>query len=160
MRQGRPVIVQGDGTSLWTLTHHKDFAFAFLGLLGHPHAIGETFHITSDEWLPWNQIFQIVADAAGVSQPNLVHVPSELIAAYDPEWGASLLGDKTHSMLFDNSKVKRLVPDYVARIPFVQGAREIMAWYDADPARQQIDPHFDALTERILAAYQKAWPQG
>ena len=159
MRQGKPVIVLGDGTSLWTLTHHKDFAWAFLGLLGNPHAIGETFHITSDEWLPWNQIYRLIAAAAGVPDPQLVHVPSDLIAAYDPNIGAGLLGDKSHSMIFDNSKVKRLVPDYVARIPFAQGAREIIAWYDADPARQVINPDVDALIERILAGYQRAWPQ-
>ncbi len=159
MRKSKPVIVHGDGTSLWTLTHHRDFAKAFVGLLGNPHAIGEAFHITGDEWLSWNQIFEIVAQAAGVSALKLVHVPSELIAAFDPEWGAGLLGDKSHSMIFDNSKVKRVVPDYVAAIPFAQGAREIMAWYDADPSRQVTDEAFDQLTERILAAYQKAWPE-
>ena len=158
MRQGKPVIVLGDGTSLWTLTHHKDFAHAFLGLLGNPHAIGEDFHITGDEWLPWNQIFQMVAAAAGVPDPKLVHIPSELIAAYDPQLGAGLLGDKMHSMIFDNSKVKRVVPDYVARIPFSQGVREIMAWYDADPTRREVDAKFDALTDQLVAAYQKAWP--
>ena len=158
MRHGKPVIVLGDGTSLWTLTHHKDFAHAFLGLLGNPHAIGENFHITGDEWLPWNQIFQMVAAAAGVPDPKLVHIPSELIAAYDPQLGAGLLGDKMHSMIFDNSKIKRVVPDYVARIPFSQGVLEIMAWYDADPARQVVDAKFDALTDQIIAAYQKSWP--
>ena len=135
MRAGKPVVVHGDGASLWTLTHHRDFAVGFLGLVGNPHAVGEAFHITSDEWLSWNQIFELVARAAGV-EPRLVHVPSEVIAAYDPVWGASLLGDKTHSMIFDNSKLRRLVPEFQPRIPFWQGAREIMAWYDADPARQ------------------------
>jgi nucleoside-diphosphate-sugar epimerase len=159
MRKGKPVFVMGDGTSLWTLTHHKDFAVAFVGLLGNPHAIGETFHITSDEWLPWNQIYQIVAAAAGVRQPKLVHVPSDLIAAYDPELGAGLLGDKSHSSIFDNSKIKRVVPEFVAKIPFSQGAREIMAWYDEKPSRQVIDQAFNALTETILSAYQSAWPK-
>ena len=159
MRQGQPVIVHGDGTSLWTLTHHKDFAHAFLGLLSNPHALGESFHITGDEWLPWNQIFLLIAEAAGVPDPQFVHIPSELIAAYDPNWGDGLLGDKSHSMIFDNSKVKRMVPDFVARIPFSQGAREIMAWYDADPARQVIDAEMDASMDRIVAAYLKAWPQ-
>lgn len=158
MRKGKPIIVHGDGTSLWTLTHHKDFAHAFLGLLGNPHAIGESFHITGDEWLPWNQIFQIVGMAAGVPDPKLVHIPSELITKYDPNWGAGLLGDKAHSMIFDNTKVKRLVPDYVARIPFVQGAREIMEWYDADPARQVVDEALNALMDRIVESYQKASP--
>jgi nucleoside-diphosphate-sugar epimerase len=157
MRKGKPVIVHGDGTSLWTLTHHKDFAFAFLGLLGNPHAIGESLHITSDERLTWNQIFQIIGEAAGVSNPNLVHIPSELIAHYDPDWGAGLLGDKSHSMIFDNSKVKRLVPDFQARIPFSHGAREILSWYDADPTRQEVDNDLNNLMDTIIRNYQKAY---
>jgi len=151
MRTGKPVVVHGDGTSLWTLTHHTDFAVGFVGLLGNPHAIGETFHITSDEWLTWNQVFEITARAAGV-EAYLVHVPSDMIAAFDAKWGASLLGDKSHSMIFDNSKIRRLVPDFHPRIPFWQGAQEILAWYDADPVRQVIDPAFDALEDRIIAA--------
>jgi len=157
MRRGKQVVVHGDGTSLWTLTHHRDFAKGFVGLLGNPHAIGQAFHITSDEWLTWDQIYHILGQAAGV-EPRLVHVPSDLIAAYDPDWGAGLLGDKAHSMIFDNSKIKRLVPDYVATIPFAHGAREILAWYDAEPTRQNVDIAFDAILERILAAYKKAWP--
>jgi len=157
MRQGKQVVVHGDGTSLWTLTHQRDFAKGFVGLLGNPHAIGQAFHITSDEWLTWDQIYNTLGMAAGV-EARLAHVPSDLIAAYDPDWGASLLGDKAHSMIFDNSKIKRLVPDFVATIPFVRGAQEILAWYDADPARQVADAAFDAILERILAAYKKAWP--
>ena len=153
MRQGKPVIVHGDGTSLWVLTHHRDFAHAFVGLLGNPHAIGEPFQITSDEVLSWNQIFLLVARAAGVEAPQLVHVPSEVIARFDADWGAGLLGDKAHSMIFDNTKIKRLVPDYAATIPFARGAEEIVNWYLADPARQVVDAEFDALLERIIAAY-------
>ena len=152
MRRGVPVVVHGDGTSLWTLTHSTDFARAFVGLLGHPAAIGDSFHITSDEWLPWNVIFTIVGDAAGV-EPRLVHVPSEVIAVADPEWGAGLLGDKAHSMIFDNSKVRRLVPDYVAVVGFHQGAREVMDWYDADPSRQVIDSAMDATMDQLVAAH-------
>ncbi len=159
MRQGKKVIVPGDGTSLWTLTHHNDFAHAFVGLLGQPRAIGDTFHITSDEWLSWNQIYQIVAQAAGVAAPQLIHIPSDFIAAFNPDWGAGLLGDKMHSMIFDNSKIKRLVPDFAAAIPFVLGAAEIMAWYDADPARQVIDTALDEQMDRIIAAYESAWPR-
>ncbi|HPH96419.1 MAG TPA: SDR family oxidoreductase [Anaerolineaceae bacterium] len=157
MLRGLPVIVHGDGTSLWTLTHHADFARGFVGLLGLNHAIGEAVHITSDEWLSWNQIFEMVAHAAGV-KPHIVHVPSELIAAYDPDWGAGLLGDKAHSMIFDNTKIKRLVPDYVASIPFARGVEEIMAWYKADPARQKVDPAFNVICDRILNAYAQVWP--
>lgn len=158
MRRGARVIVHGDGTSLWTLTHHRDFARGFVGLLGYPQALGDVFHITSDEALSWNQIYTAVARAAGVDAPRLVHVPSELIAAYDSDWGASLLGDKAHSMIFDNSKIKRLVPEFKATIPFAQGAREILAWYDADPARRRVDAAFDQTLDQILAAYDRAWP--
>jgi len=159
MRAGKPVVVHGDGTSLWTMTHHTDFAVGFLGLLGNPHAIGESFHITSDEWLSWNQIYELVALAAGV-EPRLVHVPSDLIAAYDPRWGASLLGDKAHSMIFDNSKIRRLVPEFQPVIPFWQGAREILEWYDADPSRQVTEPFIDQLQDRLIAAMKAGLPVG
>lgn len=152
MRQGKPVIVHGDGTSLWVLTHHRDFAVGFVGLLGNPRAIGEAFHITSDELLTWNQIYTIIGRAAGV-EPHLVHVPSDVIARHDPEWGAGLLGDKAHSVIFDNSKIKRFVPDFAASIPFVRGAEEIMTWYDADPARQVVDARLDALMDELAARW-------
>ena len=139
MKRGLPVIVHGDGSSLWTLTHHQDFAKGFMGLLGNDQTIGEQIHITSDETLTWNQIFAINAQIVGAT-PNIVHVPSDLIAAYDKQWGDSLLGDKMHSMVFDNSKLKRFVPDFAATIPYSQGAREVIEWFEADPARQVIDP--------------------
>ena len=156
MRRGAEIVVPGDGTSLWTLTHQADFAHAFVGLLGHPSAIGDSFHITSDEWLAWNEIYETVAAAAGVSELKLVHVPSDAIAAADPDWGAGMLGDKAHSMIFDNAKVKRLVPDYVASIPFVQGAREILSWYDANPARQQVDAAMNATMDDLVQRYRVA----
>src|ERR1700733_6455787 len=152
MRQGRPVVVHGDGTSLWTLTHHADFARGFVPLLGHPRTIGEAFHITSDDVLTWNQITAALAAAAGASA-DIVHVPSDAIAAADPDWGASLLGDKAHSMVFDNSKLRSVVPDYCATIPFEQGAREIVGWHDEDPARQQVDDRLDALMDKLVATY-------
>jgi nucleoside-diphosphate-sugar epimerase len=158
MRAGKPVTVLGDGTSLWTLTHHTDFAVGLVGLLGNPHALGEAFHITSDEWLSWNQIYALVARAAGV-EARLVHVPSDLIATFDPQWGAGLLGDKSHSMIFDNSKIRRLVPEFQPQIPFWRGAQEIMAWYDAGPARQTVDPAFDALQDKIIAAVEGIYPR-
>ncbi len=157
MRKGKKVIVPGDGTSLWTLTHHADFAKGFVGLLGLPAAIGENIHITSDEWLTWNQIFEIVARAAG-TEAKMAHIPSELINAYDPNWGAGLLGDKTHSLIFDNSKIKRLVPDFRCTMPFARGAEEVMAWYDADPARQKVDAKFDRLEDELIAKYESIWP--
>lgn len=157
MRKGLPVIVHGDGTSLWTLTHHADFAKGFVGLLGHPGTIGDAIHITSDEWLSWNQIYEIVARAAG-AEPKLIHIPSDIIAAYDPDWGAGLLGDKAHSMVFDNSKLKHLVPDFRATIPFARGAEEIMTWYDADPVRQKADANTNKLMDTIITAWQKILP--
>ena len=158
MRKGMPVIVHGDGTSLWVLTHHRDFAVGFVGLLGNAHAIGEAYHITSDELLTWNQIHEILARAAGATA-EIVHVPSDLIAAFDPRWGAGLLGDKAYSVIFDNSKIRRLVPDFRPTIPFSRGAAGIVAWYSADAARQVVDEGFNQLTDRIIAAYRSAWPQ-
>jgi nucleoside-diphosphate-sugar epimerase len=158
MRRGKKVVVHGDGSSLWTLTHHQDFAVGLVGLLGNSHAIGEAVQITSDESLTWNQIHEILARAAG-TRADIVHLPSAVIARHDPEWGASLLGDKTHSMIFDNSKIKRLVPSFTCNIPFARGAQEILAWYNADPARRKVDEAFNRTCDRILAAYQSAWPK-
>lgn len=152
MQKGLPVIVPGDGTSIWTLTHHSDFAKGFVGLLGNSHAIGEAYQITSDEWLTWNQIFDIVADAAGC-KANKVHIPSDVIAAADPGWGAGLLGDKSNSSIFDNTKIKNAVPEFSCTVPFSVGAKEIMAWYDANPTRQVVDEKFNALTERLLRQF-------
>jgi len=152
MRRGKPAIVHGDGTSLWVLTHHEDFAKGFTGLLGNPHAVGDVFHITSDELLTWNQIHRLLAQSAGVEEPKLVHVPSQRIAQLDPDWGASLLGDKTHSVIFDNTKIKRLVPDFSATIAYAAGARETLAWFDGDERRRVVDPAFDALCDRLATA--------
>jgi nucleoside-diphosphate-sugar epimerase len=152
MRQGREVVVPGDGNSLWTLTHHEDFARAFVGLLGRHAAIGEAFHITSDEALTWNEIYTAMADAAGV-EPRLVHITSDAIAAADPDVGAGLLGDKSISMVFDNSKVKGLVPGWAAQVPFRHGAREIVDWHDEEDARRVVDGRLDALFDALIAAY-------
>lgn len=157
MLKGKPVIVHGDGTSIWTLTHNTDFAKGFVGLLGNSHARGEIFHITSDEWLTWNQIHLLLGEAAGVT-PKLVHVPSELIAVYDQNIGSSLLGDKAHSAIFDNSKIKQVVPEFVCTVPFSQGAKEIIAWHTAELARQVVDLKFDQMCDLILANYKNAWP--
>jgi nucleoside-diphosphate-sugar epimerase len=152
MRAGKEVVVHGDGTSLWTLTHSADFARGLVPLLGHPRTIGDAFHITSDDVLTWNQIAEALAAAAGVTA-RLVHVPSDAIAAADAAWGAGLLGDKAHSMVFDNSKLRSVVPGYRAEIPFEQGAREIVGWHDEDPARQQADARLDAVMDKLVAAY-------
>ncbi|MBT3338688.1 MAG: SDR family oxidoreductase [Anaerolineae bacterium] len=153
MLKGKPLVVHGDGTSLWTLTHHEDFAVGLVGLLGNSAAIGDVFHITSDQWLSWNQIYEEIARAAGV-EAKLVHIPSEVIARYDKDWGDGLLGDKTHSMIFDNSKIRRVVPDFNPKTPFSEGARQIVNWYLADPARQVVDAEFDALNDKIIADHQ------
>jgi nucleoside-diphosphate-sugar epimerase len=157
MRKGKKVIVHGDGTSLWVLTHHRDFARGFVGLIGDSLAIGESFHITSDELLSWNQIYEILAYAAG-TEASIIHIPSEFIASFDPEWGANLLGDKSHSMIFDNSKIKRFVPDYTATIPFFTGAQEIISWYNADPSRQIVDEKENQMIDKIIARYEMALP--
>jgi nucleoside-diphosphate-sugar epimerase len=161
MRRGRKVVIHGDGTSLWTLTHHDDFAAGFTGLLGNPAAIGEAFHITSDETLTWNQIYGALARAAGVDEPpRAVHIPSRMIAAYFADWGDSLLGDKSHSMIFDNAKIKRIVPGFSAAIPFRRGAEEIIAWHDADAGRRAVDEAFNRQLDRMIAAYESAFPAG
>ncbi|MGC5222890.1 SDR family oxidoreductase [Micromonospora sp. DT81.3] len=151
MRAGKPVIVHGDGTSLWTLTHSDDFAVAFTGLLGNPVAIGEAFHITGTHAPTWNQIYGWLADAAGVTSPELVHVASETIARMSPDLGPGLLGDKAHSMVFDNGKVRALVPEFRTTITFDEGARRILAHYEATPDGQQVDDQFDALSDRLAA---------
>ena len=155
MRAGLPVLVHGDGTALWTLTHSRDFAAAFTGLLGRPEAVGESYTITGDQFLPWDAVYRALAAAAGVPDPHLVHVASETIAAHDPARGPGLLGDKSHSVIFDNSKIKALVPGYLATVPFSEGAREIVRWHDAHPGEQQLDTAWMQLSDRLAA-----WAKG
>ena len=156
MRKGKKIIVHGEGTSLWTLTHHRDFAKGFVGLLGNSRAVGETFHITSDEFLTWNQIYELAARVAGTTA-NIVHIPSEIIAKYDEEWGAELFGDKSHSMIFDNTKIKKIVPDFAATIPFSRGIEEIIAWFDADKTRQIVDERMNNLMDKIIADWESVF---
>jgi nucleoside-diphosphate-sugar epimerase len=158
MLRGEKVIVPGDGTSLWTVTWNGDFAKGFLGLLGHQQAIGHAFHITSDEVLTWNQIYEELAAALGVT-PRLVHIPSDLIAAYDPDMLGSLVGDKAQSTAFDNTKIKRFVPDFVAPTTWAVGVRRALAWFAADPARRTVDTDANCLWDTILAAYERAFPR-
>ena len=149
MRQGREVIVHGDGSSLWTLTHNTDFAKGFVPLLGNPQVIGDSFHITSQEALSWDDIYRTVARAAG-TEARIVHVPSDAIAARDPEWGASLLGDKAHTVVFNNDKIRSVATDFVCTVPFARGAEEIIAWFDADPSRRRIDEEKDGLMDGLV----------
>jgi nucleoside-diphosphate-sugar epimerase len=151
MRAGRPVVIHGDGTSLWTITHADDFAVAFAGLLGNPEAIGDAFTITGSHAPSWNQIYGWLADAAGVRHPEFVHVSSDAIAAFAPDLGPGLIGDKAHSMVFDNSKVTALVPEFRTTITFDEGARRIVEHYDAHPVEQRVDEAGDELFDRIAA---------
>ena len=143
-------MVHGDGSSIWTLTHHTDFAKGLVGLLGKSETINQAYHITSDEWQSWETIFLKLAKALGV-EPKLVHIPSEVIARYDRNMGDSLLGDKTHSMIFDNTKIKALVPEFEAEIPFEQGAQEIVDWYEENPDRQVIDERLNDIMDQIIS---------
>lgn len=156
-RAGKPLIVPGDGTSLWVLTWNGDFAKGLVGLFGRADALGEAFHITSDEVLSWNQIYLEVFSALGL-EPNIVHIPSDLIAMYSERAIGSLIGDKSNSAVFDNSKIKRFVPDFTCEVPWSEGVRRAIAWHDADPARQQVDHEMNVLWDTILAAYQRAYP--
>ncbi|MEP6632423.1 MAG: NAD-dependent epimerase/dehydratase family protein [Lapillicoccus sp.] len=152
MRAGRPVVVHGDGTSLWTVTHSTDLAKALVGLFGLPQVVGDSVTITSDEYLPWNRIYELYAEAAGAPAPQLVHVASDTIAAAAPQLGPSLLGDRSHSVIFDNSKVKALVPDFVCTTPFAAGVREAVRWYDAHPDQQRVDADLDHTFDRLVDA--------
>lgn len=153
MRRGKKVIVPGDGSSLWVITHNTDFAQGLVGLLGHPRAIGHAFHITGDEVMTWDQFYTITAHAAGV-EPKLVHIASDFLGACVPEMVGGLKGDKSVSVVFDNSKIKRFVPGFRARVPFAEGIRRTIEWFDADPQRRQIDQAADALWDELIDAYE------
>ena len=156
MLENKPVIIHGDGTSLWTLTHNRDFAKGFIGLMGNIHAIGESVHITSDESLTWNQIYEIIADALGV-QLNAVHVSSEFLDAVSTQdFRGSLLGDKANTVVFDNSKLKRLVPEFVATIRADQGIKQTVEYILAHPEHQREDEEFDAWCDKVISALEKA----
>jgi nucleoside-diphosphate-sugar epimerase len=155
MRQGLPVIVQGDGLTFWTVTHNTDFAKGLLGLLGKPGAIGEAFNIMSEEAPTWNEIYQMTAEAAGVPSPKLVHIASDFVMSCLPEMTGSLIGDKSNTALFDCSKLRAIVPDYAATTPFREGIARTIAWFDADPSRKVIDHEANALWDKMIAAYDR-----
>ncbi|MFA6127518.1 MAG: SDR family oxidoreductase [Bacteroidales bacterium] len=159
MRRGLQVVVHGDGTSLWTMTHASDFAKGFIGLLDNQHAIGEAFHITSDEVLTWNQIYETVARAAG-AEANVVHIASDYISGYAEKHGypsvhGTLLGDKSHSAVFDNSKIKRFVPDFTATTPFSEGIRQTIEWFDAVPSRRVVSEVTNRFLDGLIASIPK-----
>jgi nucleoside-diphosphate-sugar epimerase len=152
--QDREIIVHGDGQSIWTLTHSRDFARGFTGILGNPRALGEAFHITSDEALTWDNIHRLLAQGLGV-EPRIVHIPSDFIYRVCPERGASLLGDKAYSTVFDNAKIKRFVPEFQAEIPFHEGLKMSLDWFDRHPQAKISDAQTEADIERILKAWKK-----
>ncbi|HUI82147.1 MAG TPA: SDR family oxidoreductase [Bryobacteraceae bacterium] len=154
MRRGKKVIVPGDGSSLWVVTHNSDFAKGLAGLLGNEQAIGHAFHITSDEAMSWDQIYRVAGAAAG-AEPVIVHMSSDLIAACWPDSLGGLIGDKSVSVVFDNSKIKRAVPGYCATVPYREGIRRTLAWFDADPKRRQIDEETDARMDQLIDAYER-----
>jgi len=149
MRKGKKILVHGDGSSLWTMTHNSDFAVGFVGLLGNMQAVGHAFQITSDESLNWNQIYNTIARSAGV-KANLVHVSSEKIAQYDEKYRGSLLGDKAVSVVFDNSKIKRFVPEFKAKTYFAEGIRQSIEWFDNNPEFKEIDEEWNQLMDKII----------
>ncbi len=154
IRQGKKVIVPGDGTSLWTLTWSEDFAWGFVGLMGNVHVIGETYQITSDESLTWNQVYGIIASALGV-ETKLTHIPSDVLGALNPEWVGALTGDKANSVLFDNAKIKRAVPDYIAATRFDEGARIALDSILSHPECQTPDPEFDDWCDRTIEQWER-----
>jgi nucleoside-diphosphate-sugar epimerase len=158
MKRGKRIIVPGDGTSLCVLTWNEDFAAGFCGLMGMEKAVGQVFHITSDEVLPWNQIYREAGLAAGV-EPDLVHIPSDLIAAHDPDMTGTLLGDKSHSMVYDNSKIKSYVPEFSAKVRWSEGVRRAIAWHEADPARCVLDEDANRKWDSLLEAYLCIFPK-
>jgi nucleoside-diphosphate-sugar epimerase len=154
MLRGEKVIVPGDGSSLWVITHNSDFAKGLIGLLGNEQTVGHSFHITSDEVLTWDQYYRIVGHAAGV-EPKLVHIASEFISACSPDQTGSLTGDKAVSVVFDNTKIKRFVPDFCATTRFAEGIRESLAWFDADAARKQIDREANVTWDKLIRLYER-----
>ncbi len=156
MKQGQPVIVPGDGTSLWVLTWNADFAKGLLGLLGNQNATGEAFHITSDEVLSWGQIYLEAYQALGL-EPNVIHIPSDFIARFDEHAVGSLIGDKSNSVVFDNGKIKRFVPDYHCEVKWNEGVRRSLAWFEVHPEFQTIDHDAVKKWEDIIQAYRRAF---
>ena len=156
IKKGKKIIVHGDGTSLFTITHAEDFAKGFLGLLGHQQAIGESFHITSDEILTWDQIYQALAKAVGC-EAKIVHIPSDILARLNEGLRGTLLGDKAASIILDNSKIKRFVPGFSAVIPFQQGIQKTIDWFESDPARKIVRKETDDWMDKVIDQHEKAF---
>lgn len=159
MMEGNKVLVHGDGTSLWTMTYNEDFAKGFIGLMANPHAIGEAFGITSDETVTWNQVYQAIANALGVEYKPY-YVSSDFLASVSNyDYSGSLLGDKANSVVFDNSKLKKAVPDFVCKIRFDQGVKKVIDNCLKKPELQVEDPEFDAFCDRVIESLENAKKQ-
>ena len=156
LRAGKKVIVPGDGTSLWVMTHNSDFAKGFVGLLGNEKAIGETFHITSDEVLTWNKIFNTIGKVIGV-EPNIVHIPSDFINYYAPNIGEGLLGDKSISVVFDNSKIKSFVPEFECTVKYEDGIKRSLQWLEKHPNYCDVDDENNKTIDRIISKYENGF---
>ena len=156
MKKGKTIIVHGDGSSLWTITHADDFAKGFVGLLGHQQSVGHAFHITSDEVLTWDQIHEAIGEALGCKL-NIVHIASETLAAFDEEYRGGLIGDKATSVIFDNAKIKKFVPGFTATIPFKQGIKRTIEWFEADPSRQIIRKETNDWIDKMLSRYERVF---
>lgn len=158
MLRGKPVVVPGDGTSLWVVTWNADFAKGLIGLIGRQEAVGEAYHITSDEVLTWDQIYKDVFDALGM-EPNIVHASTDLIAAYWEHASSSLIGDKINSVVFDNTKIKALVPDFQCEVKWAGGVRRAIDWYRAHPEFQTLDGEMERIMDDIVSGTQRALPR-
>ncbi|MCX7013807.1 MAG: NAD-dependent epimerase/dehydratase family protein [Candidatus Sumerlaeota bacterium] len=152
LRSGKEVVVHGDGETLWTFTHNSDFGFAFADVLGNMRTIGETYHITSDEVITWNQHFQIVARECG-GTANMVHIPSDFIQTVSARAATPLLGDRTYSIVFDNSKIRSISPGSRAKVSFAEGVRRAVAYYESHPEAKTINQQAVDMLEQILAAW-------
>ncbi len=153
LEQGRPVYVPDRGENPWTLTAASDFAVGLAGLVGQPSTLGEAFHITSDEALTWRQIYAEIASALGVPAPDIVEVPTDFICQIAPQMSGPLKGDKAQPAVFDNSKIKRFVPDFKCRTPFRVGIRESVAWLRAHPEFQNLSPQVEQVCDTVIAAW-------
>jgi len=155
MIEGKPIVIHGDGSALWTVTHAEDFARAFIELFGNSAAIGEAFHITSDEWLTWQQISEMVAEALGVKNPSFMYIPSNIIAKANPELGQNLLGHKIWCDIYDNSKIKSIAKGWQANIKFAEGIRQSIDWLKADSDRQRINHGLDLFLDNLCENYSR-----
>jgi nucleoside-diphosphate-sugar epimerase len=155
LEQGKPVFVPDNGQNPWTLTASSDFAVGLCGLVGKQEAIGEAFHITSDQALTWNQICAEIASAVGATSPTILKIPTDFICEVVPELTGNLKGDKSHPGVFDNSKIKKFVPEFQCRKPFGEGVREAVAWLRAHPEERRLDTHTDEIIEKVVTAWQK-----